>query len=333
MDHAPTESAIQSVDHANPDHARTVLVDWMLGNSCNFACSYCPGNLHDGSIRWQSAEAVLGLFDAIREHYIQRLGRNVWIQFTGGEPTMHPRIVELLQEASDRGFSASLISNGARTLRFWQRIRDHLDSAILTYHSEFVVHPHFLDVARFLAEAMPVHINVTMLPDRFDETYVRAVEIVATLPSATLSLKPLREDFRDGLYPYSVDQLRRMEAGIDVSGQRDGATPRGVMVARRFDGREERTRANAFIVRGSNRWRGYECNAGLESLRVKGDGQIYRAVCASGGRLGRLGESIVLPTEAIVCDRDRCGCIADILITKWRGVGSPDAASWAAGGD
>jgi hypothetical protein len=30
MDHAPTESAILSVDQANPDHARTVLVDWML---------------------------------------------------------------------------------------------------------------------------------------------------------------------------------------------------------------------------------------------------------------------------------------------------------------
>ena len=291
----------------------------MLGNACNFACSYCPANLHDGSVRWQGVDEVVALYDAIRAHYAQRLGKQVWIQFTGGEPTMHPRIVELLEAASDRGFAVSLISNGSRTLRFWQKIRDHLDSVILTYHSEFVAHPHFLEIGRYLDQAMPVHVNVTMLPDRFDETYDRAVEIAETLPGATLSLKPLREDFRDGLYPYSPDQLRRMEAGIDVPGQKRGATPRGVMIARTADGRDERTRANAFILRGSNRWRGYACNAGLESLRVKGNGQIYRAVCASGGQLGRLGAPIALPTEPIRCDRDSCGCIADILITKWRG--------------
>src|SRR5690606_5307880 len=132
------------IEHSNADHARVVLVDWMLGNAWSYACSYCPSDLHDGSIRWQKPEAVLSFFDQLYNHYIRHRGRRVWLQFTGGEPTMHPQIIRLLEEASARGFSVSLISNASRSLRFWQRIAPHLNSVILTYHSEFADPAHFL---------------------------------------------------------------------------------------------------------------------------------------------------------------------------------------------
>lgn len=309
------EQPYRRVEHAEPQHGNVVLVDWMLGNACSFACSYCPPGLHDGSIRWQGAEAVLALYDAIRAHYVDGMGREVWIQFTGGEPTMHPRIVTLLQEAARRGFSTSLISNASRTLRFWRMIRPELRSVILTYHDEFVDHGHFLEIAGLLTEAMPVHVNVTMHPDRFDATFRSAEDLAARLPQATFALKPLRVDFGSGLYPYTPEQLKRLETVLTRPAGR-GATPRGIMVARRWDGRAEPMRANGFIIHGTNRWRGYRCQAGLESLRVKGDGRVYRAVCAVGGEIGRLGGRIELPRDPIRCDRERCSCVADILITK-----------------
>ena len=36
-------------------------IDWTLGNSCNFSCSYCPDNLHDGTANWVSLEDCLDL--------------------------------------------------------------------------------------------------------------------------------------------------------------------------------------------------------------------------------------------------------------------------------
>ena len=51
-------------------------------------------------------------------------------------------------------------------------------------------------------------------------------------------------------------------------------------------------------------------------LRVKGSGEVLRAVCGAGGVLGRLGEDFALPDAPIACDRERCSCVADILITK-----------------
>ncbi len=320
----PTTDRQVSIRHTYPAHANVVLVDWMLGNACSFACSYCPKSLHDGTVRWHKTDQIIALFDALKTHYADRLGRKVWLQFTGGEPTMHPRVVDLLRAASERGLAASLISNGSRTLRFWQSIVDHLDSVILTYHDEFVIHDHFIEIGRLLCAAMPVHVNVTMHPDRFDATFARAEEIGEAMPGATISLKPLREDFDTRLYPYSTEQLKRLETRITRPKPRPAQAPRGVMTATGISGRSEQRRPNSFITHDQNHWRGYRCQAGLESLRVRGDGQIYRAVCSAGGSIGRLGGDVDLPLSGILCDREACSCVADILITKiWEDAARP----------
>ena len=73
LDGNPDPPAV--IRHTNPEHARIVLVDWTLGNSCNFACSYCPSNLHNGSMRWQPPELVKAFFAKLHSHYVEQLGR------------------------------------------------------------------------------------------------------------------------------------------------------------------------------------------------------------------------------------------------------------------
>ena len=46
------------LEHAEPKNADVLVVNWCLGNTCNFACSYCPTGLHDGSKRWPDPEAI-----------------------------------------------------------------------------------------------------------------------------------------------------------------------------------------------------------------------------------------------------------------------------------
>ncbi|WP_298918334.1 radical SAM protein [uncultured Roseobacter sp.] len=306
------------IDHSNPQHARTVLVDWMLGNACSYACSYCPKNLHDGSIRWQKTDDVLDLYRQMKGHYVDRLDKYVWLQFTGGEPTMHPRIIDLLRAASAMGFRVSLISNASRTVRFWHKIRDNLDSVILTYHNEFATLDHFVEVGNLLVDQMNVHINVTMHPDRFDRTYEEAKALRAALPTATITLKPLRVGFESELYEYTPDQRNRLSKGVPTSIRSTSITPRSTMQASTPEGGQDTLRANDFILRGINNWRGFQCNIGLESLRIKGSGEVLRAVCGVGGRIGHLGSAVALPDQAIQCTKASCACVADILTTKAR---------------
>lgn len=304
--------------HADPAHAGVVLVDWMLGNSCNHSCSYCPSALHDGSIGWQRREHVLSLMDALAAHYRDALGRRVWLQFTGGEPTMYPGFAAVLAASRAHGFRQSVISNGSRTPRFWRRAVEMLDAVILTYHDEFVDQEGFLETCRIIAERLPLHVNVTMHPRRFDAIRAKVDDIVAAAPQASVTLKPLRQEFGSRLYDYSEEQLARLSERVSRGGGlgRDG--PRGVMLAERADGSSDRRRANDFILDGSNRWRGWRCEAGLESLRIKASGEILRAVCGVGGVIGRIGEPLDLPLSSVRCDRDRCACVADILISKRR---------------
>lgn len=290
----------------------------MLGNSCNFACSYCPASLHDGSVGWQEISAVTAFLNALHRHYAAGLGRTVWLQFTGGEPTQYPKFFDLMEAAGDLGLKRSVISNGSRTARFWEKAVARIDSLILTYHHGQVDHEGFLRTCRIAAGALPMHINVTAHPEHFDTILARVEDIRAAAPAASITLKPLRVGFGTQLYPYSPQQMERLSRRITAAVKEAGTFPRGTMRMVAQDGTEKAMRANDFILQDLNRWRGYRCAAGLESLRIKADGTITRAVCGSGGALGRLGGPVTFPVVPVTCDRDRCGCVADILITKRR---------------
>jgi pyruvate-formate lyase-activating enzyme len=311
--HQPT-----NLRHADPAHADIVLVDWMLGNSCNHACSYCPGALHDGSIGWQNKDDIIDLMDRISAHYVDGLGRSVWLQFTGGEPTMYPGFSEIMAASRAHGFHQSVISNGSRTQRFWRKAVEMIDSAILTYHDEFVDHAAFLEICAMIAERCPLHVNITMHPDRFDAIRARADEIAAVAPTASVTLKPLRKGFGSDLFDYSDDQFDRLSERVSRAPAPRSATPRSVMEILDEAGGSERRRANDILIDGQNHWRGWRCAAGLESLRVKASGEILRSVCGVGGVIGRLGGPVNLPVTSVRCTRDSCSCIADILISKRR---------------
>ncbi len=308
--------AFTLIDHSDPVHAKIVVVDWMLGNACSYACSYCPKALHDGTVRWQKTKDVLHLYHQMKRHYVDERDKIVWLQFTGGEPTMHPRIIDLLQQASEIDFKVSLISNASRTPRFWEKISGCLNSVILTYHAEFAELDHFIRVAKMMEDRISVHINVTMHPDRFDQTFEDAQELRAALPAASISLKPLRQEFGAKLYDYTDDQMRVLSKGLPSKYAPVGEKPRSLMRATTRSGQCETLPPNEFILRGKNRWRGYNCNVGLESLRVRGNGEVYRGVCGVGGVIGYLGEDVDLPRDPIRCTNDSCSCLADILIRK-----------------
>lgn len=307
-----------ALDHTDPAHARNTLVEWMLGNRCTFACSYCPPELHDGSLPWISAETIMPFLEGVRRHYADALGRQVWIQYTGGEPTVHPEFARILKAGHAAGFRQCLISNASRTTRFWSEIVEDIDFAILTYHSEFADYDHFREVAALVADRHPLHVNVTMIPDRFDDCLAAAQRLREDVGNSSIALKPLRLGFGSELYAYSEAQKRVMWQGLPARRRAEVVLPRTTMTRRDRGGETRRYHANKLILDGLNHWRGWRCMAGLESLRIKPDGSVYRSVCGVGGRIGQIGEPIAFPTTAVTCDRTACACISDILISKRR---------------
>lgn len=71
-----------------------------------------------------------------------------------------------------------------------------------------------------------------------------------------------------------------------------------------------------FVAKKLNYFEGWKCGAGVESLQINMDGDIYVGSCWVGGKLGNIFSDFKLPEDWIQCTRKACPCGADIFIPK-----------------
>lgn len=85
------------------------FVQFALNNACNANCGFCNfARDKFPKSQWKYVERQ-GALDAIDTLYKSGVRYLVW---TGGEPTLHPNLLEFTQHASDLGMKVMLVSNG-----------------------------------------------------------------------------------------------------------------------------------------------------------------------------------------------------------------------------
>ena len=109
-------------------------IEWSLHNVCNYNCSFCGPEHKIGDRRWKSLDTYKMYVDKL----LNATGPNPWFILTGGEPTLFPEFIELMSYLKAKGAYVCLITNGSRTLRWWEECKDAkiLDSLYITYHPE-----------------------------------------------------------------------------------------------------------------------------------------------------------------------------------------------------
>ena len=75
---------------------------------CNFKCPFC----HNGSLVVSNGEGEIITKEDFLTFLDARRGRLTGVCVSGGEPTMHPDLPELLSEIKSRGFAVKLDTNG-----------------------------------------------------------------------------------------------------------------------------------------------------------------------------------------------------------------------------
>jgi len=243
----------------------------------------------------------------------------VFFQLSGGEVTMYRKITDLVEFLRGLGAQVGVISNASRTAVWWDGFAQSLDMAVLTHHIEYVQLEHFIEVVQCVNNRTRVHVNVTMVPARFDECLNNARSIAEKCPQATITLKPLLINFDTVMYEYTAQQKAAMLNWPERQITSSKPPCRGLMRKVYDDGSTELVKAAHLIVKGENRWRGWECHIGLELLSVTKDGYVYRGVCRQGGRLGHIRDGqLELPQNGILCEKAVCHCVSDILTSKWK---------------
>jgi len=105
---------------------------WDLGRKCNYDCSYCWTSVHNRTDDHKDYELLIQTIDTLVEKwaYYEPIRWN----FGGGEPTLHPKFLDVLKHLKDKNQWTMVTSNGTRDYKYWGEAVKYLNSINLSAH-------------------------------------------------------------------------------------------------------------------------------------------------------------------------------------------------------
>ena len=116
--------------------SHAVLANLDLTNRCNLRCPICFANANvQGYVYEPTYEQVVGMLTTLRN--IKPVFPPA-VQFSGGEPTIHPRFLDILRAARSMGFShLQIASNGIRIGKDSEFAKEAKEAGLYTVYLQF----------------------------------------------------------------------------------------------------------------------------------------------------------------------------------------------------
>lgn len=166
-------------DHTQERHLTRRGVLW-LGLHCDVRCKFCyDTHLAKRNKTWIAFDDAVRALDKFRFYY-----QNLAVDFMGGEPTLHPRILDIVQYAAGIGLRPTVITHGMHLASMeraeaYQRagIHDFLVSIHGIGETIALIHGRGRDnfqrqmqaLENFRALGIPFRFNVTMIRDNLTQ--------------------------------------------------------------------------------------------------------------------------------------------------------------------
>jgi len=190
-------------------------VEWNLGRRCNYNCSYCGNELHDNSSEHMPWDIFTRTVDEIK----RGSKKKIKISFTGGEPFVNPKFVDMLKYAKDNGVHrCSVTTNGSPPIKIYERALPYLHYVVISYHFEFAYHEKVINnivaINRMIEEYKAqgewkgMHVHIMFLPGKLKECIeimdeLRANNITYTIrkirPRVNMERTGWHRPFQDGM--------------------------------------------------------------------------------------------------------------------------------------
>jgi len=290
-------------------HQDSIKIEWNLGKRCNYDCSYCPSIIHDNSSPHTNIEILKATVDKL-----MTLGKPIRLSFTGGEPTVHPNFIELVKYANHKNIKwISVTTNGTLPFEFYSKLP--VDQYVISLHLEYNWQGVWETVRKLSETNVKVMAQIMAHHDHMQEVYqIRTKCLLAEIPNTVRRIRWTEGDhdlFDDLRYhPDDLKWIKEQEATV---------LENTLLFSKEVTDSPKGMHANDVIKLHLNKFKGWTCNAGIESLMINWDGDVHRATCRVGGSLGNIYEdNLVAPSEPVTCDRNFCTCAADIPLTKFK---------------
>jgi MoaA/NifB/PqqE/SkfB family radical SAM enzyme len=289
-------------------HQGSIKIEWNLGKRCNYDCSYCPSSIHDNSSPHTDIEVLKATVDKL-----MTLGKPIRLSFTGGEPTVHPKFRELIQYCKHVGISwISVTTNGTLPADFYNTLP--VEQLVFSIHFDY----NWMKVCNTLVtvdNASSINIIAQLMAHHDHMGNVKTVH--GTLLAKNIATTVRRIRWTEGDHNIFDDMRYHPDDFQWVIKQESTVKENTLIFLEEEPDIPQYMHANDIIKLHKNQYKGWSCNAGIESLMINWTGEVYRATCRVGESLGNIYESAFnIPQEPVKCTRDFCTCAADIPITK-----------------
>ena len=301
-------------------HRPLFSTSWILGRFCNYNCSYCWPYARSDRMDYQPLEVYTNAIDNIKQQARQNGFNEFHWSFSGGEPTAYkqfPELIKHLDETESPYQSIHMTTNLSPGSKWWTTWCQHTAllqrrSITASFHDEFAREQEFGDKClQLIYELVHVTINQVMIPDKFYELYERMARLHARGINVTLKPQsdPTASRVVDG---YTEEMIRLLQTGFPQTSRGEEVYQIALYDHTRqeylFDQAE---RFNAF---GFNKFQGWSCNSGYQSVIIRGN-EVKRSYSCHDALLGTLA-SFELFKKPNRCITPSCVSSADSKIPK-----------------
>ena len=328
------KTPIKVISTTNKD---TLTITFWPTDICNFNCSYCfPGSGNIGKFRYPTnIDLVIKNFRLLFDLYSRKLGKNKFYLTIvgGGEPTLWPHLNKFCKEIKeDHDVYITIITNGSRSLNWWNRNLTYFDNISLCCHNEFIDIDHYISVGDLLYEKN-VKIVGLMLMDA--KNWDRCVDYIEKMKHSRypwfIEAKTVFEAPGHGIDVYTKEQLeyldnslKRLPNGNYLLDKLSEMKP-FESVVQFDDGSVIVARPHDIILNKWNNFKDWKCDVLLNSVLIRYDGSVTGSCQAPifvGKKLNLFSENFKeefddnIDFKPIICPKQGCFCQPDTHISK-----------------
>lgn len=320
---------IKKLDYKYPVFNDILTIEWCLGNTCNYACSYCNLDLHDGTNPWASTDRVFPFINKVREHAKLNNKKYIIWKLEGGEPTVWKDFLHVCEYiTSEPNNFITVISNGSRSLKWWNRAASYFTTAHLSMHLEYADPIHIRQIADLLSEHKVLTSVMVMLSKENWDKGITAIEILKNSKNKDWAITALGitkinlenygqpEDYTEEQRKFFNNSKIRPLSIINDKLPID-SNVRREMLADGIDFNPE-----IAIVNNESNWKGYNCKIGIDQIYIHNNGTLKLggncSVQCNNFTGKKFWEDFTFPTGPAICTQERCAAISDILVPKWK---------------
>jgi organic radical activating enzyme len=282
----------------------TCTVSWEISNKCNYSCWYCPSRLHSGTSGWPDFQKSLDFFN-----FLSQKNEYVYITMMGGEPTLWPKLTEFLQKLPKNVF-AEVTTNGSRTMAWWEKTKPYLDKVVFSFHANSAKEEHVFSVAKMLKiSGIETHVLLLFDPACEDRLYEFAKKLKKE--EIEYQFKAIFPNFGPKMIDYTEKQKETIIKDRFFLKSGEKIKPKKIII-----NNSTTVTASEIVIENAHKFYGFSCMAGSKRLHISCDQEIFAGSCLS-KKLGTLNEPN-LANRPIICPKQSCHCLDDVIVTKWR---------------